>query len=533
MKFTLRLPIPSVKKPLKQFKIDKSFKVKTEVTDRTIKVGEAFGVGVDDEQTHQVFKDFKVEVKPGDIVYITGESGSGKSTLLRLLAEALNVHGQRTYLNNSEQFGEVVVDSQLDINPDEVLVEGVGSDVNDALKALSLAGLNDAFLFVRRFKELSDGQKYRYKIAKMLASSAGVWVLDEFAAALDRETAKIVAFSLQKTARRNGKTVIVATTHQDLFEDLAPSVSIWKGWGEEVNVKYQPNTVNTICSIARDVTIRQGTFQDYKKLSYLHYRSGKPFGPRKVFVMELAGRLIGCIIYSTPMLAAAGRNKFLGHRATPQEVNSDFLTISRVILHPKFRSIGLGSQFVRDTLPLSGSRYVETIAIMAKYNPFFSHAGMLEIPVESEMSRVNQKLLEALKVFRFNPVFCGSKHYNQRVIEELTDAEYCSLVDLISRKARFIVSKQVLGSEKTVPLQEVHNRLEENHVLVAEAVKVIAVSAQTKKYYVWSMNTQPEGSYSTNLGNNNSEAYSSVDASEKQQHPLELSQIRYTGREKK
>ena len=46
---------------------------------------------------------------------------------------------------------------------------------------------------------------------------AQFWIFDEFAATLDRDTAKIVAFNLQKLARQNGKAVLAATTHTDLL----------------------------------------------------------------------------------------------------------------------------------------------------------------------------------------------------------------------------------------------------------------------------------------------------------------------------
>jgi len=55
----------------------------------------------------------------------------------------------------------------LEVDENEILVEGVGKSVEEAIELLSLCGLNDAFLFLRRFKELSDGQKYRYKLAKL------------------------------------------------------------------------------------------------------------------------------------------------------------------------------------------------------------------------------------------------------------------------------------------------------------------------------------------------------------------------------
>jgi ABC-type ATPase with predicted acetyltransferase domain len=123
-----------------------------------------------------------------------------------------------------------IADVERQIVQDKPLVETVGKTLEEALELLSRVGLNDAFLFLRTYDQLSDGQKYRYKIAKMIESGAQFWILDEFAATLDRDTAKIVAYNLQKLARQQGKAVLAATTHTDLFEDLNPSVHIQKVW---------------------------------------------------------------------------------------------------------------------------------------------------------------------------------------------------------------------------------------------------------------------------------------------------------------
>ena len=46
------------------------------------------------------------------------------------------------------------------------------------------------------------GQKYRYRIAKFIESKKQWWLMDEFVACLDRDTAKIIAFNLQKIAEQ-------------------------------------------------------------------------------------------------------------------------------------------------------------------------------------------------------------------------------------------------------------------------------------------------------------------------------------------
>jgi ABC-type ATPase with predicted acetyltransferase domain len=146
--------------------------------------------------------------------------------------------------------------------PNKPLIETVGKSLEEALELLSRVGLNDVFLFLRTYEQLSDGQKYRYKIAKMIESNAQFWIMDEFAATLDRDTAKIVAYNLQKLARQQAKAVLAATTHTDLFEDLHPSVHIHKRFGKEITVNYYPNVPAKECSLIREMRIEEGTTED-------------------------------------------------------------------------------------------------------------------------------------------------------------------------------------------------------------------------------------------------------------------------------
>jgi hypothetical protein len=91
------------------------------------------------------------------------------------------------------------------------------------LHVLSLAGLAEAFVYLKRFDELSAGQKYRAALAMLLASSANVWVADEFCVNLDAVTASVVSHNLQKIARQTKATVIVAAPDcSNFITSLAP-----------------------------------------------------------------------------------------------------------------------------------------------------------------------------------------------------------------------------------------------------------------------------------------------------------------------
>jgi hypothetical protein len=204
--------------------IDKRFTTRVQRSDRVLEVAEAFGIGLEDKE-FVVFDNLTLNVNPGDVVYITGQSGGGKSVLLRELSAQMAAEGAQVANLDDVAF------------TDMPLINQIGTDTNDAIRLLGLAGINDAYLWVRKPAELSDGQRYRFRLAKVIETGAMVWVADEFLAVLDRTSAKVIAFSLQKVARRAGATVIVATTHTDMVADLCPDLFIEKRYREKLRIE--------------------------------------------------------------------------------------------------------------------------------------------------------------------------------------------------------------------------------------------------------------------------------------------------------
>jgi len=207
------------------YTINKRFETRVYRSQRVLEIAEAFGLGLDDKE-FVIFDNLELTVPQGSIVYITGQSGSGKSLLLKELEKQMSERGKK-----------VVNLDRVALDNEKTLIDQIGTSTNDALRILSIAGLNDAYLYIRRPNELSDGQRYRFRLAKAIESGADVWVADEFMAVLDRTAAKVIAFSVQKTARKVGATVIVATTHTDMVPDLQPSLYIEKRYREKLRVE--------------------------------------------------------------------------------------------------------------------------------------------------------------------------------------------------------------------------------------------------------------------------------------------------------
>lgn len=205
------------------YRINKRFTSSVQRTPRVLEVAEAFGIGLEDKE-FVVYDNLEIEINQGDVVYITGQSGSGKSLLLKELAK---------------QMAETMEVANIDtvVLDERPLIDQVGNSMKQASEILCASALNDAQLFLKVPSQLSDGQLYRLKIAKLINSTARVWVADEFGAVLDRTTAKEVAHFLQREARKVGATVIVATTHKDLRDELGPNLYIDKRFREKIRLE--------------------------------------------------------------------------------------------------------------------------------------------------------------------------------------------------------------------------------------------------------------------------------------------------------
>ena len=194
----------------------------------------------------------------------------------------------------------------------------------------------------------------------------------------------------------------------------------------------------------------------------------------------------GIILYKYPGIMCQGRKEAFGRVLTIKELNRDLTCIARVVVHPKYRTIGLGTKLVKETLPLVNKPYVEMIAVMAKYNPFAEKAGMKKI-LESKPNPAVLEAIEKLRKLGFNPVFLSSEKYNMHQLLALRSVSQVKTILKDLSKAVGIYRKRLWSSHKAyMPKEEFNNRVDKASLKkLAKMLRILSFLTQTKVYLFW------------------------------------------------
>ena len=214
---------------MRLIEVEKSYCWDGELTGKVLAVMRMFGLDRERVNESEVKHRLSVVIEDGDICFLTGPSGGGKSVLLGEMVRQFDA-------------GEAVCLEDIDLDTGASLVDCLSGSIGEALRLLGKVGLGEARCALCRGIHLSEGQKWRYRLAKAFDSGCRVIFADEFCSNLDRLTAAVVAFNAARFARENGITLIVASSNDDVMAEMLPDVVVIKQLQGEAEVIYRDTT---------------------------------------------------------------------------------------------------------------------------------------------------------------------------------------------------------------------------------------------------------------------------------------------------
>lgn len=200
-----------------------------------------------------VLEPVSLEVEPCAFVCVLGRNGAGKSTLMRTIAglqpglagvvrlDEVDV----TAMTAAERARQIaVVLTERPASPgltvsDVVLLgrqpftnwQGRFSDEDRSIAADALGKAGASAFTARYFDDLSDGERQRVMIARALAQTPKLMVLDEITAFLDLPGRVEVMGLLRRQARESGSAVLLSSHDLELSLQLADTVWLLDGAG--------------------------------------------------------------------------------------------------------------------------------------------------------------------------------------------------------------------------------------------------------------------------------------------------------------
>ena len=177
----------------------------------------------------RLFSNLDLSLAPGTYVQLTGPNGSGKTSLLRILCGLLAPaegkifwDGADIYSRREQYYTAVTYLGHRPGVKDELsalenlrianALNGVEVSEGDARAALAQMGLSGRESLPARF--LSEGQRRRVALARLLISQTRLWLLDEVLTSLDKGAVELVRSLITKHLNRGG--IAIVATHQEL-----------------------------------------------------------------------------------------------------------------------------------------------------------------------------------------------------------------------------------------------------------------------------------------------------------------------------
>lgn len=272
---------------------------------RANRVRSLFNVEKLQGSTHTIAVDLPIDEKPWRIGLVVGPSGSGKTTLGRRILGADALH------------------CGYDWSPAAPIIDEIGAavDFNEVTGALSSVGLGTVPSWLRPFHVLSNGEKFRAELARILVERPERVVVDEFTSVVDRQIAKVGAAAFAKAWRRDERgQAVLLSCHYDIVEWLQPDWLLdtreWQfGWR---SIQRPPRI---------DIDVLRTNWSAWRFFEAHHYLK------------------LPHMVSAFPYMATVGGEP-VAFCAVATQVGLKSARISRLVVMPEWQGAGVGLRFL-------------------------------------------------------------------------------------------------------------------------------------------------------------------------------------------
>ena len=280
--------------------------------------------------------DLPLDADDWQIGVIVGPSGSGKTSLGRTLWPDCGIY-----------------DGDQGWPDDKPIIDAIAPSGNfdDVTGSLSAVGLGSVPAWLRPYKALSNGERFRAGLARVIAEGRERVIIDEFTSVVDRQIAKVGASAFQKSWRRTQGRAVLLSCHYDILDWVEPDwiYDTASGELERGRLRRRPK-------LELEIFKTDGAhWPMFEKHHYLKI-------PRPVAAKYYVGFVDGeavCHVATTPRLEVGG------------------MRACRMVVMPEWQGMGVGMRFLNAVCAMQFDRDVNQYAERTKAVYFnTSHPGL-------------------------------------------------------------------------------------------------------------------------------------------------------------
>jgi ABC-type Mn2+/Zn2+ transport system ATPase subunit len=251
--------------------------------------------------------DIPIENESWNIGLIVGASGTGKTTI------AKNLFKDFLLFEGFEWEGKSIVDDF----PDDLSAK----EITEILSKVGFASPPD---WLKPFAVLSNGQKMRAELARLIMEADKPFIYDEFTSVVDRQVACIGSAAIQKFVRKTDKQFIAVSCHYDIAEWLEPD------WIYDVNK--MEFTRGSLRRPEIKIGIRKAEQHEWRLFMDYHYLSHAHNNSALKYIAEINGEPVAwCSLLHFPHPKLKNMKR-----------------IHRIVVKPDYQGIGVGGRVMSE-----------------------------------------------------------------------------------------------------------------------------------------------------------------------------------------